>query len=159
MTTELAPQYTYEGRLASFKKAPGPKRRGSAAKGKGANGWPHSKYLPAEQLAGAGFYWSPSAESSDNVCCFLCQKNLGGWEHGDDALSEHITHSPDCGWAVVAAIAAGHGDYAMMDPGDPAMVEARKATFAGMWPHESKRGWKCKVKQVCHTALASVAQH
>jgi hypothetical protein len=29
------------------------------------------------------------------------------------------------------------------------MIEARKATFADKWPHESKRGWKCKVKQVC----------
>ncbi|KAM3085128.1 hypothetical protein ACMFMG_003560 [Clarireedia jacksonii] len=28
------------------------------------------------------------------------------------------------------------------------MVEARKATFGGQWPHESKKGWKCKIKQL-----------
>lgn len=27
-------------------------------------------------------------------------------------------------------------------------MEARRATFAGMWPHEGKKGWKCKTKQV-----------
>jgi len=29
------------------------------------------------------------------------------------------------------------------------MIEARKATFADKWPHDGKKGWKCKVKQVC----------
>lgn len=154
MTDTLPAEYTYEGRLASFKKsAPGPKRRGSAASGRGTKAgsaltWPHAKYLPAEDLARAGFSWNPSAESPDNVCCFLCLKNLGGWESGDDALEEHIAHSPQCAWAIVAAIEAGVGGYATMDPGDAGMIEARKATFAGMWPHEGKRGWKCKVKQL-----------
>ncbi len=28
------------------------------------------------------------------------------------------------------------------------MIEARKATFSDKWPHETKKGWKCKTKQV-----------
>ena len=28
------------------------------------------------------------------------------------------------------------------------MLDARKATFAGKWPYESKKGFKCKTKQV-----------
>jgi hypothetical protein len=85
----------------------------------------------------------------DNVTCFLCQKSLDGWEQGDDALDEHVKHSPNCGWAIVAAIEANLGDYGKEDPSLPHMIEARKATFANKWPHEGKRGWKCKTKQVC----------
>lgn len=48
----------------------------------------------------------------------------------------------------MAAIQAGVGEYAQQDPNAPDMMEARKATFAGMWPHEGKKGWKCKTKQV-----------
>jgi hypothetical protein len=55
---------------------------------------------------------------------------------------------PDCGWAVVTAVEAELGDYATVHPLDPGMIEARKATFAGKWPYESKKGWKCKSKQV-----------
>lgn len=56
--------------------------------------------------------------------------------------------SPHCGWAIVTAIEAGLGDYGADDPTHPDMMEARKATFAGRWPHEGKRAWKCKTKQV-----------
>ena len=34
------------------------------------------------------------------------------------------------------------------DPMSVKMVEARKSTFAGMWPHEGKRGWTCKTQKV-----------
>lgn len=85
--------------------------------------------------------------------CFLCGKSLCGWEEGDDPLKEHLTHVPDCGWAVVAAVKAELGDYATVHPLDPGMIEARKATFAGRWPYESKRGWKCKTKQVWRSFL------
>lgn len=80
--------------------------------------------------------------------CFLCNKSLDGWEEGDSPLEEHLRHSPTCGWAINAAIEAGHGNYGKVHPLDPAMTEARKATFAGRWPYESKRGFKCKTKKV-----------
>ncbi|ROT43054.1 BIR-domain-containing protein [Sodiomyces alkalinus F11] len=147
----VPPEFTFDGRLASFKKPLGaPKKRGSTAGARAPKGstWPHAKYLPADKLAGAGFVWQPRPETLDNVRCFLCDKSLDGWEEGDDALEEHLKHSPNCGFAIVAAIAAGYEKYATEDPNALYMVEARKATFAGMWPHENKRGWKCKTKQL-----------
>lgn len=160
---------TYEGRLASFQKTA--KKRGSTASGRAkALAWPHKQIAPAsvrarppppppvltmlgEQLAKAGFYFDPQPASPDNVTCFLCGKGLDGWEAGDDPLLEHLKHASHCGWAIVSAIQAEVGNYAHLDPISPNMTEARKATFAGIWPHEVKKGWKCKTKQVGFTSL------
>lgn len=73
---------------------------------------------------------------------------VGGWEDGDDPLDEHLRLSPYCGWAIVAAIDARVRDYNTQDPSLPHIMGARKATFGDRWPHEGKRGWKCKTKQV-----------
>ncbi|KAM0344268.1 hypothetical protein ACHAPU_007794 [Fusarium lateritium] len=138
---------TYESRLASFQKSS--KKRSSTASGRGAKalGWPHKSITPAS-LARAGLFFNPTLPNPDNVSCFLCHKGLDGWEANDDPLVEHLKHAPECGWAVVAAIEAEVGDYAQQDPDQPYMKEARKATFAGRWPHDSKKGWKCKTKQL-----------
>jgi len=100
------------------------------------------------QLAKAGFFFEPHPKSPDNVVCFLCHKSLDGWEETDNPVEEHLKHSPTCGWAIMAAIEAGYGNYGKVHPLDPAMIEARKATFAGRWPYESKKGFKCKTKKV-----------
>ncbi|KAI1470310.1 uncharacterized protein F4812DRAFT_260472 [Daldinia caldariorum] len=145
-TDETADRYfTYDGRLASFQLA----RRPPVVKGKASKAltWPHKELDPA-QFAQAGFYFEPTPEAPDNTVCFLCVKAFKGWETNDNPLEEHIRLSPHCGWAIVAAIEAGLGDYGLDDPSDAPMVEARKATFAGLWPHEGKRGWKCKTKQL-----------
>ncbi|KAI8280775.1 hypothetical protein K4K56_012130 [Colletotrichum sp. SAR 10_98] len=135
--------FTFEGRLASFKQSfPQPKRRASGA-GKGASKnltWPHAKYLLPEDLAKAGFVWRPFPENPDNVACFLCNKSLDGWEEGDNALEEHIKHAPNCGWAIVAGIEANVGDLASEDPSSTRMINARKETFGGRWPHDD--GWE-----------------
>lgn len=89
--------------------------------------------------------------------CFLCNKALDGWEEGDDPVEEHLKHSPTCGWAIMAAIEDNYGNYGKVHPLDPAMIEARKATFAGRWPYESKKGFKCKTKKV--GALQSVCSN
>ncbi|KAH7319899.1 hypothetical protein B0I35DRAFT_430094 [Stachybotrys elegans] len=144
---ELHDQYfTYEGRLASFQKT---KKRASGAGGRGAKplNWPHKSITP-DSMARAGFFFNPAPTNPDNAMCFLCQKGLDGWEAGDDPLLEHIKHSPTCGWAIVAAIEAEVEDFGKLNPADHDMVEARKATFAGRWPHEGKKGWKCKTKQL-----------
>ncbi|CAH0015307.1 unnamed protein product [Clonostachys rhizophaga] len=137
---------TFDGRLASFQKT---KKRGSTAGGRGAKAqnWPHKTISP-ESLARAGFFFLPFSDNPDNVVCFLCEKSMDGWEEGDDPLREHLKHSPGCGWAIVAAIEAEMEGYWREDPSHPDMVMARKATFAGRWPHENKRGWKCKTKQL-----------
>lgn len=140
--------FTHDGRLASFKSAQ-PVARPSNAKGKApkAIAWPH-KQLNTAYFASAGFFFEPTPEAPDNTVCFLCLKPVAGWEEDDNPLEEHLRLSPHCGWAVVAAIDAGLGDYALDDPSSTEMAGARKATFAGRWPHEGKRGWKCKTKQL-----------
>ncbi|KAI1097685.1 hypothetical protein F4804DRAFT_155558 [Jackrogersella minutella] len=147
---EIPDQYfTYDGRLASFKIAQPVARRPSNAKGKASKAlvWPH-KQLDPVQFAEAGLYFEPTTGAPDNTVCFLCLKALAGWEENDSPLEEHLRLSPHCGWAIMAAINAGLGDYALDDPTDTGMVEARKATFGGRWPHDGKRGWKCKTKQL-----------
>ncbi|OTB06474.1 hypothetical protein M426DRAFT_20924 [Hypoxylon sp. CI-4A] len=149
-TDETSDQYfTYDGRLASFKSAHPVARRPSNAKGKNpkALSWPH-KQLDPVQFAQAGFFFDPTVEAPDNTVCFLCLKSITGWEENDNPVEEHLRLSPHCGWAIVAAIDAGLGDYAADDPSDTQMVAARKATFGGRWPHDGKRGWKCKTKQL-----------
>lgn len=59
-----------------------------------------------------------------------------------------MKHSSSCGWAICAAIELELGEVANEDPRLPYMLDARKATFAGLWPYESKKGWKCKTKQL-----------
>ncbi|KAM0250354.1 hypothetical protein ACHAQJ_008661 [Trichoderma viride] len=146
-TTDFDQYFSYEARLASFQKTT--KKRGSTTGGRAAKAinWPH-KQISATSLARAGFVFRPSPDSPDNTVCFLCEKGLDGWEAGDDPIYEHVKHAPHCGWAVVAAIEADIGDYGREDPNDPDMIEARKATFAGRWPHENKKGWRCKTKQL-----------
>lgn len=142
--------FTYENRLASFQIAQQvSKRRASNASSKGPKSlkWPH-KFLSPEELARAGFFHYPSQDSPDNTACFLCRRSLDGWEKGDDPLVEHLKHSPDCGWAIVATIEKQDGDLSREYPATTRMIEARKATFADKWPHENKKGWKCKTKQL-----------
>lgn len=65
-----------------------------------------------------------------------------------------MKHSPDCGWAIVASIEKLDGVLSLEYPSSARMIEARKATFADKWPHEGKKGWKCKTKQVITSALS-----
>lgn len=107
------------------------------------------------QLARAGFYYRPAQDSGDNVQCFHCAVKLDGWEPNDDPLSEHIAHSSGCDFAVSVRAGEraqqddGTGD-ATQDPMSDALVQARKGTFdsGSGWPHEGKRGWKCKVAKM-----------
>ncbi|KAI9811510.1 MAG: hypothetical protein M1832_000885 [Thelocarpon impressellum] len=101
------------------------------------------------QLASAGFTYVPTGASPDNVECFLCHKALDGWEEQDDPIAEHLTHSPDCGWAIVTSIEKRRDDPARQKyPLGEDMKEARRATFAGLWPHDGKKGWVCKTEKM-----------
>ncbi|KAH7313017.1 hypothetical protein BKA65DRAFT_150373 [Rhexocercosporidium sp. MPI-PUGE-AT-0058] len=148
---DVADQYfTYEARLASFQNTQQlAKRRASNASTKAGKSikWPH-KFLSGEELAKAGFFYHPLQTNPDNVACFLCHRSLDGWEEDDDPLAEHLKHSPDCGWAIVATIEKQDGILSVEYPSNSTMIAARKATFADKWPHEGKKGWKCKVKHM-----------
>ena len=130
---------TLSARLATFEP---PTKRSKA-------GWPH-KQPSAEAIAKAGFLYRPQSTGSDNVVCYLCARQLDGWEEEDDPVQEHLKHSPECGWAMLMAIAQD-GKYdidGMEDPTDASITEARRATFAAGWPHEAKRGWVCKTERM-----------
>lgn len=130
---------TLEARLASFDP---PSKRSKL-------GWPH-KTPTAEDLAKAGFYYKPLANSNDNAMCYLCDRSLDGWEPDDDPIQEHVTHSSDCGWAILMSL--GQDDTMdvsnMEDPTGQLYADARRATFSIGWPHESKRGWTCKMEKM-----------
>lgn len=82
------------------------------------------------------------------MTCFLCEKSLDGWEEGDDALTEHLKHSSGCGWAIVATVFRGDEQFKNEDPMSERMKQARRDTFGDVWPHDGKKGWLAKSKQV-----------
>ena len=65
-------------------------------------------------------------------------------------MTEHLKHSPNCGWAIIAAIEQDieNGSYSLEDPMAERALDARRMTFGSQWPHESKRGWTCKIQKV-----------
>ena len=103
-------------------------------------------------MADAGFFFAPTSSAIDNTTCFICAANIDGWEAQDDPLEEHKKFSPHCGWAIVRSIEQNEGaeELGSVDPMSEEMVEARRATFQGKWPHEEKRGWVCKTQKVCY---------
>ena len=130
---------TIESRLATFEP---PTKRSKL-------GWPHKTPTP-DDLARAGFYYKPSKSSNDNTICYLCERQLGGWEPDDDPIEEHLKHSAECGWAILMTAAQDtKPDPANMeDPTGQLFADARRATFAIGWPHEPKRAWKCKTEKM-----------
>ncbi|KAM5452724.1 hypothetical protein MaudCBS49596_003030 [Microsporum audouinii] len=109
--------------------------------------WPYTAPSP-DELAHAGFYYTPTALSPDNTTCFLCERSLDGWEEGDDPFAEHLHFSPECGWAIIMSIAQKTSDPAQIeDPTSAKIVDARRATFFS-WPHDGKRGWVCKTEKM-----------
>ena len=115
----------------------------------------YESYAEVSQLAQAGFYYEPNETSVDRVKCCLCETALDGWTASDDPFQEHISFSPNCGFAIHAKIEQDveAGVPIDEDPTSEEMVNARKATFRDMWPHERKRGWTCKTQKVrepCH---------
>jgi len=101
--------------------------------------------LTRKQLARAGFFYDPLSDSNDNVKCFSCGVKLDGWDANDNAITEHLSHSPQCTWAT--CISVGQEGEAR-DPHSEPMMDARKDTYGEAWPHEGKRGWKCKVDKM-----------
>ncbi|KAL8939017.1 MAG: hypothetical protein Q9216_003591 [Gyalolechia sp. 2 TL-2023] len=147
---------TYEARLQSFTDLhTTSKKRNSNIKGACKLKWPHKTPAPA-QLARAGFFYKPTSSAPDNTTCYLCHSNLDGWEKEDDAISEHISLSPGCGWAVLARLEQDieEGNLEQKDPLDESLLNARKMTFGAIWPHEDKRGWLCKTQKVASSFRA-----
>ncbi|KAF2003719.1 inhibitor of apoptosis repeat-containing protein [Amniculicola lignicola CBS 123094] len=132
---------SYQARLDSFavKKARRPSAR---SKKPTQNAWPLT-YPSAHDLAFAGFVWKPTSASPDNVQCFSCSCQLDGWEESDVPAHEHLTHSPNCGFAINICIRMRQSDPDRIEK-DPFSAEirgARVATFADHWPLDSAAGY------------------
>lgn len=92
-----------QNRIDSFSK---PVRVQNASKTGAAKNikWPHPNSFLAkpELLAEAGFYFDPSYDERDNVTCFVCGKELAGWEEEDDPFEIHWKKcAKTCAWAVI----------------------------------------------------------
>ncbi|XP_045621635.2 baculoviral IAP repeat-containing protein 5 [Procambarus clarkii] len=72
--------FDYDKRLKSFKK------------------WPFGSDtgMSKEKMAAAGFYFTGSKKEPDLAKCFVCHKELDGWEEQDDPWEEHKKHAPYC---------------------------------------------------------------
>ncbi|KAF1945326.1 inhibitor of apoptosis repeat-containing protein [Clathrospora elynae] len=138
---------SYQARLATFEAATTGKTRRTSSRSKKAApkskaAWPLTS-PSAQDLAYAGFVWQPTSTSRDNVQCFRCNCQLDGWEESDVPAFEHATHSPNCGFAVIACIRLRAGDPGRTeeDPTSEAMVSARRETFGDMWPLDVAAGY------------------
>lgn len=138
---------SFQARLATFEGAPATKSRRTSSRSKKAapksrNAWPLSA-PSAQDLAYAGFVWKPTSASPDNVQCWACTCQLDGWEEADVPAFEHLTHSPNCGFAIITNIRLRHGDPGRTedDPTSDAMVKARADTFGSAWPLDVAAGY------------------
>lgn len=50
----------------------------------------------AAKMAEAGFFHCPTKNLPDLVQCYVCFKELDGWEPDDDPWEEHASHTKDC---------------------------------------------------------------
>ncbi|XP_046143314.1 baculoviral IAP repeat-containing protein 5 isoform X1 [Osmia bicornis bicornis] len=61
--------------------------------------WPYQSIQhscnPAK-MATAGFYAIGGEKEPDLVECFVCSKQLDGWDPDDDPWQEHLKHQPEC---------------------------------------------------------------
>jgi len=52
-------------------------------------------------MAEAGFFHAPSDRDPDIARCFVCFKELEGWEPEDNPWAEHKSHSPKCDFLLL----------------------------------------------------------
>ncbi|KAG8223306.1 hypothetical protein J437_LFUL001180 [Ladona fulva] len=60
--------------------------------------WPFQENCECtpEKLAAAGFVYCGTENEPDLVKCYVCLKELDGWEPEDDPWKEHVGHSGAC---------------------------------------------------------------
>jgi hypothetical protein len=140
-TTLQAREATFAGSKAKSRRTSSRSQK-SAPKAAQKGGWPLSFPTPHD-LAIAGFIYKPTSASPDNVQCFHCQTQLDGWEESDFPAYEHLTHSPNCAFAINICIRLRDGDPGRTedDPLSDAMLDARRRTFANLWPLDVAAGY------------------
>ncbi|XP_076241700.1 baculoviral IAP repeat containing deterin [Calliopsis andreniformis] len=54
-----------------------------------------------ERMAAAGFISVGDKNEPDLVECFICTKQLDGWDPDDDPWNEHVKHQPQCPFVLL----------------------------------------------------------
>ncbi|KAG8178006.1 hypothetical protein JTE90_004486 [Oedothorax gibbosus] len=55
----------------------------------------------AAKMAEAGFFHCPNETELDSVQCYVCFKELDGWDASDEPWAEHLSHSKICVFAKI----------------------------------------------------------
>ncbi|XP_070596213.1 baculoviral IAP repeat-containing protein 5 [Erythrolamprus reginae] len=65
--------------------------------------WPFASdsCCTADKMAEAGFIHCPVEDAFDVARCFICLKELEGWDPEDDPMEEHRKHSPKCAFLAL----------------------------------------------------------
>ncbi|KAG0716693.1 Baculoviral IAP repeat-containing protein 5.2-A [Chionoecetes opilio] len=65
--------------------------------------WPYGAgtKLNKQAMAAAGFYFTGNKKYPDLVRCFVCLKELDGWEEEDDPWEEHKNHASYCQFVML----------------------------------------------------------
>lgn len=140
-----------------------------------ASAYPHPRHLAA-----FGFFFSPTAQESDRVVSYLDGTSLSNFKRGDTAedrlteiqpdnpllrIFESRAHARQQATSQNAAPAAkGKKSKAASQkhvytfpsdllPTGTIQQEARKRTFANLWPHDKKSGWNCTSAKVAEAGF------
>ncbi|PWN54126.1 BIR-domain-containing protein [Violaceomyces palustris] len=139
---------------------PSTNSRSTKSKDSGNGGFP-----TPSTLARYGFYHSPTLDSPDRTFHFLYQEvSISGWSQGEDPLVRLESILPNNGWCRIwlsksLGMAQGKSsreetgtswEWSREDllPTSKQMNQARKETFAKLWPYDSKKGWKPTSKKL-----------
>ncbi|THH09571.1 hypothetical protein EW145_g1910 [Phellinidium pouzarii] len=155
---------TFDGRLRSFNK---PKSKSSSSK----TAWPYQQSFSAnpKSLAEAGFFFKPSKDEPDNVQCFICKKELGGWDEEDNPFEIHVNKCPKCPWAIARCSLEfdvdSDGNFSLKDagrlPSNKVLEKARLDTFGGKqkwWPHDSVKNHGATSKKMAKAGFVYTPQ-
>ncbi|EJD05359.1 uncharacterized protein FOMMEDRAFT_165810 [Fomitiporia mediterranea MF3/22] len=152
---------TFDARLRSFVKG----------KSKSSGKWTHPDSFIATptSLAEAGFYFKPSKQDPDNVQCFICKKELSGWEEDDNPFEIHVKKCPKCPWAIARCSLEfdvdSDGKFLITDssrlPTNKVLEKARADTFKGgkkWWPHDSVKNHGAASKKMAKAGFVYTPQ-
>ncbi|KAL5514163.1 hypothetical protein ACEPAG_2251 [Sanghuangporus baumii] len=155
----------FEGRLRSFDK---PKTKASNKSPRGT--WPHPGSFVATPttLAEAGFFFKPSKDDPDNVQCFICKKELAGWDEDDNPFEIHYKKCPKCPWAIARCSLEfdvdADGKFSITDssrlPTNKVLEKARADTFGGKkwWPHDGVKNHGATSKKMAKAGFVYTPQ-
>ncbi|KAL5477005.1 hypothetical protein ACEPAI_3192 [Sanghuangporus weigelae] len=156
---------TFEGRLRSFDK---PKTKASNKSSRGT--WPHPDSFVATPttLAEAGFFFKPSKDDPDNVQCFICKKELAGWDEDDNPFEIHYKKCPKCPWAIARCSLEfdvdADGNFSITDssrlPTNKVLEKARADTFGRKkwWPHDGVKNHSATSKKMAKAGFVYTPQ-